>query len=323
VEQEGISTITKSLTETWQKVLGRSSIGADDNFFDLGGDRAKAITLFEEIAALQGGRLSPVLIYPTPTIRTLAKMLASSETPAIPAVLLMKPGKKVEEPVFLIHGLGGTALDFFELVKHLQTERAVYGTQAKGSDGLDKPAERIEEAASYFLQGIRKVQPRGAYTLIGYSLGGLVALEIARQMQLARDTVALLCMIESYPAIERVPLRQRLAINWRVGRMRIMEKARGEANDTKGRDNYLTPEMQRVKECDYIALEKYQPKSYKGKVHFVKAQKSMHFPDDPESVWGKSIPQMEIETVSGDHHEVLRNHFVELAALLSRHLARD
>lgn len=320
MEQETTSTMIKSLTETWQRVLGRSSIGSDDNFFDLGGDRAKAITLFEEIAALKGRRLSPVLIYTAPTIRELAKLLASPESPAVPAVLLLKPGR-LEQPVFLVHGLGGNALEFFELVKHLQTERAVYGTQAKGSDGLEKPAERIEEAAKYFLQGIRKVQPRGAYTLIGYSLGGLMALEIARQLEIAGERVALLCMIESYPAIGRVPLRQRLGINWRVGRMRIMEKVRGGGNDPKAEDKIATPELRHVKECDYIALQKYDPQPYGGKVHFVKARKSMHFPDDPQKVWGKLIPRMEIETVSGDHHEILRNHFAELAALLSRHLA--
>jgi acetoacetyl-CoA synthetase len=320
VEQETISTITEGLTDIWQKVLERSCIGGDDNFIDLGGDSAKAVALFEEIATLFRRRLPPVLIYVAPTIGELAKLLASPENPAIPAVLLLKPGT-TEKPIFLVHGLGGSALEFFDLVKDLETARAIYGTQAKGTDGLEKPAQRIEEAASYILEAIRKAQPHGAYTLIGYSLGGLVALEIARKLQSAGGTVDLLCMIESYPAIQRVPLTQRLRINWRVGRMRILEKLRGGANSIKMKDS-LTPEMQHVKECDYIALEKYEPRPYSGKVHFVKARKSMHFPDNPKNVWGKLIPQIEIETVASDHHGILRERFKELSAVLSRHLAQ-
>lgn len=320
MEQETISTITETLTATWQTVLGRSSIGSSEDFFDLGGDPAKAVALFEEITTLFGRRLPPVLIYEAPTIRQLAELLASREGLAIPAVLLLKPGK-MEKPIFLVHGLGGSALEFFDLVRNLETDRAIYGTQAKGTDGLEKPAQRIEEAASHILEAIRKAQPHGAYTVIGYSLGGLVALEIARHLQSTGGTVDLLCMIESYPAIQRVPLTQRVRINWRVGRMRILEKLRGGGNSIKMKDS-TTPEMHHVKECDYMALEKYEPQPYSGKVHFVKARKSTHFPDNPKNAWGKLIPQIEIETVAGDHHEILRKRFKELGAVLSRHLAQ-
>lgn len=320
MEQQTVSTITEALKETWQKLLGHSSVGVEDDFFALGGDQKKAAALFEEIARSYGRTLSSVLIYVVPTIRKMSKILVSPENPALPAVLLLKPGNQ-EPPIFMVHGLGSNALEFFDLVKHLRTDRAVYGTQAKGTDGLQKPAERIEEMASYFLEEIRKLQPRGPYSFIGYSLGGLVALEMARQLEAGGETVRLLCMIESYPAIARVPLGQRIAINWRIGRMRIREKIQGKKGDLQmARFASLTEHMQQVRACDYIALARYEPGPYRGKVFFVKAQKSMHFPDSPETVWRTLIPNMEIETVSGDHHEVLRNHFAELAEVLSRHL---
>lgn len=320
MQQKPVSTIIETLKETWQMVLGHPSVGVDDDFFLLGGDQRKAATLFEEIARKYEMTLPPVMIYIAPSIRKISEILVSPTNPSLPATLLLKPGNP-NRPIFLIHGLAGSALDFFDLVSNLRTGRAVYGTQAKGTDGLEKPAERIEEMAGYVLEAVRKVQAHGPYSFIGYSLGGLVALEMARQMEAAGEAIDLLCMIESYPAIERAPLGQRIAIKWRVGRMRIREKLERHADDAHTAELVSPPEnMQRVRTADYIALANYEPAPYHGKVYFVRAGKSMHFPDSPEAVWRKIIPNMEIETVPGDHHQVLHSHFAELAAALSRYL---
>lgn len=323
MQQQPVSPIIETLKETWQMVLGHPSVGVDDDFFSLGGDQRKAAALFEEIARKYGIILPAATIYIAPSIRKISEILASPTNPPLPVTLLLKPGNP-NRPIFLIHGLAGSALDFFDLINNLRTDRAVYGTQAKGSDGLEKPAERIEEMAGYFLEAVRKVQPHGPYSFIGYSLGGLVALEMARQMEAAGEAIDSLCMIESYPAIERAPLGQRIAIKWRVGRMRISEKLKGHADDAHTAELVSPPEStQRVRAADYIALANYEPASYHGKVYFVRAAKSMHFPDSPEAVWRKIIPHMEIATVSGDHHQVLRNHFAELAAALSRYLEKQ
>ncbi len=99
------------LTPIWQRVLQLSSVGVDDNFFDLGGDSALALELFNEIAQVTGRELPPVMIYQAPTISALAALLEQPTASRVPPLVQLKSGSK-EPPVFIAHGLGGSVMDF-------------------------------------------------------------------------------------------------------------------------------------------------------------------------------------------------------------------
>jgi len=83
----------------------------------------------------------------------------------------------------------------------------------------------------------------------------------------------------------------------------------------------LTPAMQRVRESAYLALTRYRPRFYAGKIKFVRAEISSAFPDDAVAVWGKLAEEFEVETVPGDHLGMIATHFESLASVLSRYLA--
>src|SRR5271165_1833656 len=119
------------LTPIWRRVLQLPSVHVEDNFFDLGGDSSLALQLFNEIAKACGRELPLVTIYLAPTITALAALLEQPATPRFPPLVLMKSGTD-EPPVFLAHGLGGSAMDFFQTVKRIQTGHPIYGMQAKG-----------------------------------------------------------------------------------------------------------------------------------------------------------------------------------------------
>jgi thioesterase domain-containing protein len=135
----------------------------------------------------------------------------SSSLPAslCPIRIFLKINGSAEPPVFIAHGLSGSVMDFFHIVKHIQTPRAIHGMQAKGIDGVEEPLDRIEDMARYSLQAVRQVQPRGPYILIGFSLGGLVALEMAQQLIAQGERVGLLAMLDSYPHVSRLSRGQR------------------------------------------------------------------------------------------------------------------
>jgi thioesterase domain-containing protein len=76
--------------------------------------------------------------------------------------------------------------------------------------------------------------------------------------------------------------------------------------------------MQRLRDSAYLALRRYQPRFYPGKIKFVRAQISTDFPDDPAAVWGKLANGFEVETVPGDHLGIMTTHFQRLASVLSR-----
>ncbi len=101
-------------------------------------------------------------------------------------------------PLFCIHGLGGHVAAFLPLAQGLADGRPVYGLQAQGLDPGQEPHDRIEAMAAWYVQEIRDVQPQGPYLLGGWSMGGLIALEAARQLLVAGQAVALVAMFDTY-----------------------------------------------------------------------------------------------------------------------------
>ena len=330
------------LTPIWQHVLQLPSINIDENFFDLGGDSSLALQLFNEIAETCGRELPPVMIYHASTIASLAALLEQSTPPRCPPVVLLKAGSKTP-PVFITHGLGGSVIDFFQVIKHMQCPNPIYGMQAKGVDGADEPFEDITDMARFYLEAINEIQPRGPYLLVGYSLGGLVTLEMAQLLSERGEKVALLAMLDSYPHMRYlVPmqrLRQHLCLAKRSASLMtklpirdaiayITQRSQRRLRipgDRNGKARYqspsaISPVIQRVRESAYAALTRYQPRFYDGRIKFVRAEITTDFPDDPCAVWSKLARGVEVETVPGDHLEIITTHFEHLASILSRYL---
>ena len=215
VMQKPVSTMVDVLTPIWERVLRRRAVQQDDNFFDLGGDSLLAVELFAEIERVCGREMAPVTIYCAPTISALAAVLEEPTAPRFPPLLQLKAGTE-GSPIFLAHGLAGTAMDFYQLVKYVQTQRPIYGMQAKGTDGVEEPFERLEDLAQYHLDAIKEIQAHGPYYLIGYSLGGLVTLEMAQRLVAQGEKVALLALLETYPHPRFLSLRQRVRLAIRL-----------------------------------------------------------------------------------------------------------
>ena len=166
-----------------------------------------------------GRELPPVTIYCAPTIAALAAVLEQPADLRFPPLVLLKDGS-AEPPLFITHGLGGSVIDFFQVVKHIRTPHPIQGMQAKGIDGTEEPFDRIEDMAQFYLDAIRQVQPHGPYLLAGYSLGGLVTLEMAQRLTAVGEKVALLAMLDSYPDIRYLSLAQRTRLLTRLATRR-------------------------------------------------------------------------------------------------------
>jgi thioesterase domain-containing protein/aryl carrier-like protein len=313
------STMVDMLTAIWQRVLQLSSVGVDDNFFDLGGDSALALELFHEIARAGGRDLPPVMIYHAPTIRALAALLEQSATPRVPPLVQLKAG--TEPPVFIAHGLGGSVMDFYQIVKLIETPRAIYGMQSKGIDGAEEPFDRIEDMARYSLEAVRELQPHGPYLLVGFSLGGLVTLEMAQQLIPSGEKVALLGMLDSYPHMSRLSRAQRARLSARQTWRRIARRLRWLGVSPPFETLVEAPRSEaqlRFRDSSYRALENYEPRFYPGKIKFVRAAIPTDFPADPIAVWSGLARQFELKTVPGDHLGMMTTHFDSLASAISK-----
>ncbi len=320
------------LVPIWKRVLRRSSIQVDDDFFDLGGDPTAAAQLFSEIAEVFGRHLSPVLIYSARTIESLAAVLEQSES-RVPPLLLLKRGGG-DRAIFIAHGLGDTVLNLFHLAGKIQSSSPIYGMQARGIDGIDEPLTTIEGMAQFHLDAIKEIQSHGPYFLIGYSLGGLVALEIAQRLSTAGERVVLLALVDSYPDRRQLGLSQRALLSFRLAKRRLWPRraslptgTRSQISPISGGNAAPTNQSssiggaaERMRESAYLALRRYRPRFYRGKIKFVKAEISTDFPSKPIAVWSHLAEQFEVDTIPGDHQSMLTTHFEKLASTLTDYL---
>ena len=322
VKPEATSSMIEVLTPIWQRVLQLSSIQMEDDFFDLGGDSLLALQLFAEIAKACDRELPPVTIYQARTIASLASLLEQPTTPRFPALVLLKDGVKTP-PVFIAHGLGGSIMDFFQPMKHIESDHPIYGMQARGIDGLDEPSESIEEMAEFHINAIREVQPRGPYALMGYSLGGLVALEMAQRLSASGEKIALLAMLDAYPHMRQLSFGQRTRLTARQAKrgLRFLKNISGSTPYQPPVGVSLTPAMQRVRATAYQALTRYSPRFYRGKINFVRAEVISAFPANAAAVWAPLAESIEVSTVPGDHLGMIATHYESLASVLSRLLS--
>ena len=327
------SSAVEFLLPIWQRVLQRSSIQPKDNFFDLGGSPASATRSFSEIEKGCGRHLPAVLIYNAPTIEALAQVLEQPEPPRVPPLLLLKAGT-VRPPVFIAHGLGDTVFDLFRLVNTIESPHPIYGMQAKGIDGVDAPLASVEEMAEFHLEAIKKLQTQGPYFLIGYSLGGLVALEIAQRLSAGGEKVALLALVDSYPYRTQLGLVQNALLSFRLAKRRILSpsaplgRTRAEHSESIDRNpspgsqipEAMSSVMQRMRDSAYLALKRYRPQYYGGRIKFVRPAISSDFPDDPAAVWSDLAAQFEVETIPGDHWSLLTTEFEKLGSVLTGYI---
>ncbi|MGA7441928.1 MAG: alpha/beta fold hydrolase, partial [Candidatus Sulfotelmatobacter sp.] len=335
------STTPETLTSIWQRVLQRSSVNVDDNFFELGGSLSSADMIFAEIARQYGRELPSATIYHAPTIAALASVLERPTLPQFSPFVQLKAGTQ-KPPILIAHGLDGLT-SFSRLAKHIRTGHPVYGIQARGVDGMEEPYDRIEDMAQFYLDALGQVQPKGPYILIGYSFGGLVALEMAQRLSRNEENVALLVLIDAYPHPRFMSRDQRLRLFARRIRRHLSEMKHMDASEAASyflrglehrlriarigrRENHVVRKSHlslarttlHVKTRAYVALRHYRPQFYKGKIKFVGAQINSYFPGDPSSVWRKLTHEFEAEIVPGNHLNIVSTQFEGLADVLTR-----
>src|SRR5262249_23077567 len=112
-------------------------------------------------------------------------------------------------PLFCIHAAGANILIYRPLANHLSADQPIYALQAVGLDGVTPPLTQVEEMAAHYIKEIRTLQPKGPYHLLGGSFGGLVAFEMAQQLNTQGEQVAMLALLDTYYPLRSVSQRMR------------------------------------------------------------------------------------------------------------------
>ncbi len=185
------------LAQIWSDVLEVHPVGIQQNFFELGGHSLAAVSLMSKLHQQLGISLPLATLFQGPTIEELASIVCnhaslSSWSPLVP---IRTSGDQT--PFFCIHPVGGNVLCYAALAYHLGPEQAFYGLQAFGLQDDQSPLRSIEEMATSYIEALQRVQPEGPYQLGGWSLGGVIAFEMAQQLLQGGHKVALLALIDS------------------------------------------------------------------------------------------------------------------------------
>ncbi len=191
----------QELLHIWEELLEVRPIGVEDDFFMLGGHSLLAVRLAARIERRFGRPLPLAELFRAPTIEGLAGCLGGDGAASRSAHLVPLRSGGSLPPFFCVHPAGGAVVAYRKLARHLDPSHPFYGLQARGVDSEEAPCTRVEEMAALYLDAILEVQPAGPYRLGGWSFGGLVAFEMARQLLERGKEVALLALFDT-PAPE-------------------------------------------------------------------------------------------------------------------------
>ena len=190
--------VEQKLAKLWQEVLGLTGdISLGDNFFELGGHSLLAVSLFERITKEFDRDLPLATLFEAPTLEELARILEPTEPAASWDSLVPIQVGGNEPPLFLVHDADGETMLYLNLARHLGSDRPVYGLRPDGDEHHPIRHTRIEEMAAHYVEKMREVQPHGPYHVGGLCAGGVLAFEIAVQLQAQGETVAQVALFDS------------------------------------------------------------------------------------------------------------------------------
>ncbi|MEZ6138230.1 MAG: amino acid adenylation domain-containing protein [Pirellulaceae bacterium] len=240
------------LAEAWCSALGVDLISVDANFFDAGGSSLGAATLTGKLTTDLGVHVPTALLFDLADIAQIALRLTelypyeisqrfgdecvkaqhalghgtqaatrNSRPQLHPLLAPLKPieGTSTRPPIFMVHPPGGIVICYRELAGCLPVEQPLYGIRARGLHGDERLPDSVESMAADYVQAIRSVWPQGPYVVGGWSLGGLIAFEMAQQLLRNGQGTHLVMLDTTIPAgaTTLVPVEEQVSVGLEYG----------------------------------------------------------------------------------------------------------
>ncbi|MDO8903168.1 type I polyketide synthase [Hydrogenophaga sp.] len=345
--------VERTLVGFWEELLGVDQVGVADSFFDLGGHSLIAVRLFAMVKKAYRVEFPISVLFEAPTIALCADMIRerigdtgtdTGSAADVPGSAVSTPRRRFTHlvamhdgeggerpPFFLVAGMFGNVLNLRHLARLIGVGRPFYGLQARGLYGDQAPHATLVEAATDCIAEMRLVQPQGPYLLGGFSGGGITALEIARQLEAAGETVSLLVLLDTplpvRPSLNRMDkLMIKLAELRRGGlgflkewvRRRVeweLQRRRGVAAPTASVHQLHNAEIEAAFRA---ALPAYPLKAWKGPAvlfrppldrhwkvsggRWVSAEREYLYEDND---WTRFMPALKVIEVPGNHDSMV------------------
>jgi amino acid adenylation domain-containing protein len=184
------------LLELWCEVLDRQDIGYDDDFFLCGGDSVSAFDLMLRIENEFQYQAPLIVLAEAPTVSQFAHHLERMMPGAINnKIPIHTHGRR--RPLFAVYNDGGHALALLPILRSLGPDQPFYWLQPPGIDWTSTKCASLPQIVTCCINEAKTVQPHGPYRLVGTGFGGLVAFEMALQLQETGEPVEYLAMLDT------------------------------------------------------------------------------------------------------------------------------
>jgi thioesterase domain-containing protein len=185
-----------ALARVFEEALGVAPVGVGDDFFELGGHSLLVVRVMDSVRRRFGRALPLVALFQDPTVERLAARLRTPSRHGAPGCLVRLRADGTRAPLFVVHAAGGTVAGYHALAARLE-DRPVFGLQSAGLEGECEPETSLGEMAARYLARVREVRRAGPIHLAGWSLGGVIAFEMARQLAAAGGELGTLALLDT------------------------------------------------------------------------------------------------------------------------------
>ncbi|HEY0733696.1 MAG TPA: amino acid adenylation domain-containing protein [Herpetosiphonaceae bacterium] len=324
------------LAQLWEEILDFRPIGVHNHFFELGGHSIGAVRLLTRIEQRFGIKLSMAALLSHATVEQMAQLFEEQAAPQPASTLVALQASGACPPLFLVHPLGGTVLCYADLARRLGPDQPCYAFQSAGLEGDADPHTSIEAMAAEYIEALQQIQPSGPYLLGGWSLGGIIAFEIAQQLRRQGQQIALLAILDA-----QAPAPQPSSDQPTDDTQRLMALLDPDLDVSPEELRALTPEEQlvylvdraraagkippdfglahaqallRVYTANIAAWEAYRPQEYAGRITLFRAGEQA---EDTTALpldggWGAfAADGVDIHMVAGSHETMVQEPYVE------------
>ena len=344
--------IEEQLVKLWEEVIGVNHIGIHDNFFEIGGNSLSAVVLLSKFKNIFHTTITIKQFFEAQTIAKFAYNLKKNawKQSEYSSIVTIQEGKSETKtpPLFFIHVLGIGMKYCRPIAKYIGSDLYVYGLSINLMEHVPDIANRVEDLARFYISEVKKISPDGPYFLIGFSFGGLVAFEMARQLKENGDDIRFVGLVDTvlYNAFKKVDTARRLKEHHdnlkNQGAQYLLKKGFNRLNNEyllykqkvyhyflsmklwyyniTGRKHQMPIGLKEYAgwSANKEAAFRYTPHAYNGKVTLFKSDEKsneIQYLTDPELGWGKmALGGVDTIECHGDHVGIIEEPNVQKVA---------
>jgi amino acid adenylation domain-containing protein len=293
----------RTLAAIWSELLDvpLQLIGVHDNFFALGGTSLAAMRAVG-LARERGLVIPLTAIFAQPNLQALAESLQRAPLPSEPRrAMRFTDGNGDERPLFCVPPASGVPSAYAALASRLAVAMPVYGLV--GPQEHDRPWETFAQAAQELIRQMRTIQPHGPYRLAGWSLGGVLAYEMATQLIAQGETVDYLAIFDAHADVRSL---QRMGLNVLSGQHHLLERTTAQEMVPAALCEAATRWSHHIAALETALLE-YVPRPISTPIHLFTTEGNRGLPGWPYMGWDAIVAaeQISIAIVPGSHHDML------------------